>query len=112
MTDAWEPEVDDIAAMRRESGGRDMREFMRQQIAAGKARREEPAKPAARRPPGHRPGAWPTGTSPPSPHPPQPPGAWEDAVVRYRAGLGSDSEPCECGTCPPPHKTNDLEETP
>jgi hypothetical protein len=103
VSDDFDPE--DIAAMRKQG---DLREFLRRQMRP----RAETQRAQAPRPPGHRPGAWPTGTSPPSPRPPQPPGAWEDAVARYRAGLGSDNDPCECGACPPPDKSNDLEETP
>lgn len=89
MTDAWEPEVDDIAAMRRENGGRDMRAFMRQQIADGRARRtEQPTKPVAPQVPGHRPGAWPPGTRPPDPPPPVgTPAEWQQAVDDYREYL-------------------------
>jgi hypothetical protein len=53
----WEPEIDDIKAMRREGGG-DLRAFMRQQIAAGR-QRQAPASTAAPDPPGRRPGQWP-----------------------------------------------------
>lgn len=96
MTDI---DPDDVAAMRRENGGKDFRLFMRQQIRDGQARRGKPApvKPAA--PPGYRPGAWPTGTSPPGPLHPQPPSAWADALDRYRNGEGSDRDPCHCGGC-------------
>lgn len=83
----WEPEIDDIKAMRAENGGADLKAFMRAQIAAGKARRDDAPKPVAPpKPPGHRPGAWPTGTSPPGPPPERsmPPEAWADAVRRYR----------------------------
>ncbi|MFE0845321.1 hypothetical protein [Streptomyces rochei] len=103
MTADWEPEVDDIKAMRREHGGADLRAFMRQQIATGKARREEPAKPAAApRPPGHRPGAWPAGTSPPGP-PPEwslPKAAWDAAIRHYRNTEHFPDQPCDCGNCP------------
>lgn len=106
MTGDWEPGVDDIAAMRRENGGRDMRAFLRQQIAEGQARRGSPKPAEPSRPPGHRPGAWPVGTSPPSPRPQVATDAqWAQAVDDYRAGRGSDNDPCECGTCPPPNKT-------
>ncbi|GGW99035.1 hypothetical protein [Streptomyces chartreusis] len=78
-------QVADMKAIRAE--GRDeLRALMRAQIAIGKARREPPAKPATPKPPGHRPGAWPTGTSPPGPAPERslPPEVWADAVRRYR----------------------------
>lgn len=82
----WEPEVDDIAAMRAENGGADLKAFMRAQIAAGRSRRQSTAKPKPPAPPGHRPGAWPTGSSPPGPPPEHslPPEVWADAVRRYR----------------------------
>lgn len=97
---------DDVAAMRSENGGKDFRLFMRQQIRDGQARRGKPTpvKPAA--PPGYRPGAWPSGTSPPGPLRDR--GAdWDHALNRYRAGLGSDRDPCHCGACPPPDKTTE-----
>ncbi|MFF4090358.1 hypothetical protein ACFYY9_26280 [Streptomyces nigra] len=78
-------QVADMKAIRAE--GRDeLRALMRAQIAIGKARREPAAKPATPRPPGHRPGAWPTGTSPPGPAPERslPPEVWAEAVRRYR----------------------------
>ena len=62
MTADWEPEVEDIAAMRAENGGADLKAFMRAQIAAGRSRRQPAAKPKPPAPPGHRPGAWPTGS--------------------------------------------------
>lgn len=101
MTDL-DPE--DTAAMRRENGGKDFRLFLRQQIAAGQARRTTPVAAKVPPPPSHRPGAWPVGTRPPDPLKPQPPGAWAAAVDRDRAGLGSQNDPCECGGCPPPTK--------
>jgi hypothetical protein len=101
--DGWEPEVDDIKAMRAENGGADLRAFMRAQIAAGKSRREPPAKPAVLKPPGHRPGAWPTGTSPPGLPPdwsiPKP--VWDAAVRHYRNTEHFPDQPCDCGNCPP-----------
>lgn len=108
MTADWEPEIDDIKAMRAENGGADLRAFMRQQIAAGKARRTPPPKPAAPKPPGHRPGAWPTGSSPPGPPP-----EWSlpkhviDAAVRhYRNTEHFPDQPCDCGNCPTDTKEN------
>lgn len=100
MTDI---DPDDVAAMRRENGGKDFRLFMRQQIRDGQARRDKPARPAAAPPPpGYRPGAWPQGTSPPGPLKPQPPGAWDHALERYRRGEGRKSDPCHCGGCDTP----------
>lgn len=103
MSADWEPEVDDIAAMRREGGGADLRAFMRAQIAAGRSRREEPVqKPAIQHPPGHRPGAWPAGSSPPG-RPPEwdlPPAAWDAASRHYRNTEHFPDQPCDCGNCP------------
>lgn len=105
MTGSWEPEVDDITAMRRENGGRDLRDFMRRQIADGKARRQETAKAEPPRPPGHRPGTWPTGSSPPGPPPELPASAWEVALEDYRTWLAAGCRRdrvgplCECRPC-------------
>lgn len=90
-------EVENVAAMKREG---DLGRFLRDQIRAGNARRTTPAKAAPPpKPPGHRPGAWPSGTSPPGPLKPQPPGAWAQALERHRQGLDSQHDPCECGAC-------------
>lgn len=110
MSDDWEPDVDDIKAMRAEGGGADLRAFMRQQIAAGKARRTPPAKPKPAPPPGHRPGAWPKGSSPPGP-PPEwswPKELWDQAVRHYRNTKHFPDQPCDCGNCP----ASEPEETP
>ncbi|GLP64256.1 hypothetical protein TUSST3_08760 [Streptomyces sp. TUS-ST3] len=99
----WEPEIDDIKAMRAENGGADLKAFMRAQIAAGKARRDDAPKPAAPpKPPGHRPGAWPTGTSPPGPPPERqiPKHIWDAAVRHYRNEEHFPDQPCDCGNCP------------
>lgn len=98
----WEPEIEDVAAMRREGGG-DLRAFMRSQIAAGKARREPQAAPEKPRPSGHRPGAWPTGSSPPGPPPERsiPAHVWDAAVRHYRNTEHFPDQPCDCGNCPP-----------
>lgn len=94
-----ELEPEDVAAMRRESPG-DWRRYMRQQITNGKQRRDMPAAVAPPpNPPGHRPGAWPSGTSPPDPRPLLPPATWADALDRFRRGEGSDRDPCGCGAC-------------
>lgn len=99
----WEPEVEDVAAMRAESGGADLKAFMRAQIAAGRARREPVSKAEPPKPPGHRPGAWPTGSSPPGPPPdwriPKP--VWDAAVRHYRNEEHSPDQSCDCGNCPP-----------
>lgn len=104
MTADWEPEVEDIKAMRREAGGADLRAFMRAQIAAGRSRRDDKPKPTAAPPPppGHRPGAWPAGTSPLAP-PPEwslPPAVWDAAVRHYRNTENYPDQPCDCGNCP------------
>jgi hypothetical protein len=102
VTAGWEPDVDDIKAMRAEAGGADLRAFMRQQIAAGKARRTEKPPPALK-PPGHRPGAWPPGTSPPGPPPewkiPKP--VWDRAMRHHSNEINRPDQPCDCGDCPP-----------
>ncbi|TXS21407.1 hypothetical protein EAO71_27290 [Streptomyces sp. ms191] len=95
-------DVDDIAAIRREEGAAGIKALMRAQLAIGKARREQPAPKPARRPTGRPPGAWPTGSRPPDPLKSQPPGAWDHALDRYRAGEGSDRDPCGCGGCDTP----------
>lgn len=106
-------EIDDVAAMRRENGGKDFRLFMRQQIAEGKARREKPAPRKEPKPPGYRPGAWPTGTSPPEAPPQQHSAAdWERALDEYREWLQTADHPelnhpttqrqqCGCPACTP-----------
>ncbi|MGW9397278.1 hypothetical protein [Streptomyces sp. NPDC055642] len=96
-------EREDIAAMRREGGGAELRAFMRAQIDIGRARREPTRPAAAPRPPGHRPGAWPTGSSPPG-RPPEwdlPPAVWDAAVRHYRNTEHFPDRPCDCGNCPP-----------
>jgi hypothetical protein len=95
-------QVDDVKAVRRES--RDgLRELMRAQIAIGKSRREEPVKPQPPAPPGHRPGAWPSGSSPPGPPPERriPAHVWDAAVRHYRNEEHNPDQPCDCGNCPP-----------
>jgi hypothetical protein len=95
-------QVDDVKAVRRE--GRDeLRSLMRAQIAIGRARREPAVKRAPLKPPGHKPGAWPVGTSPPGPPPewqiPKP--VWDAAVRHYRNEEHFPDQPCDCGNCPP-----------
>ena len=107
MSDAQIPDddgiqVDDVRAVR--AGGRaELRALMRAQIDIGRARRTEPPKPAvAPRPPGHRPGAWPTGSSPPG-RPPEwdlPKAAWDASVRHYRNTEYFPDQPCDCGNCP------------
>ncbi|MEU0393854.1 hypothetical protein ABZ208_13925 [Streptomyces sp. NPDC006208] len=99
-------EVEDVAAMKREG---DLSRFLRQQIRDGQARRDKPtAAPKPAPPPGYQPGAWPSGTGPPGPLKAQPPGAWADALDRFRAGEGADRDPCHCGGCDT--TDNDTEE--
>lgn len=95
MTDI---DPDDVKAMRKQG---DFKAFMRQQIAAGQARKQ-PAKavpPAPR--PGHTPGAWPTGSQPPSRIADAPPEAWAAALQRHRDGTQTGNA-CECGGCTTP----------
>jgi hypothetical protein len=97
-----EIEVEDIKAVRAE-GPAELRALMRAQIAIGKARREPPAKPTPPRPPGHRPGAWPVGTSPPGP-PPEwsiPRHVWDQAMRHHSNEINRADQPCDCGNCPP-----------
>ncbi|MBT2477602.1 hypothetical protein [Streptomyces sp. ISL-94] len=92
MTDA---DRDDIKAMRKDGS---LRDFLRCQIADGRRRRQPAAPVPAPRPPGHTPGAWPTGSRPPSRIADVPPGAWDAALERAR----NDSQQgttCECGGC-------------
>jgi hypothetical protein len=103
VTADWEPELEDIKAMRAENGGSDLRAFMRQQIAAGKQRREAKPKPVVPKPPGHRPGAWPTGSSPPG-APPEwqiPADVWRRATRHHSNEINRPGQPCDCGDCPP-----------
>lgn len=100
-------EVEDVAAMKREG---DLSTFLRQQIRAGNSRRTTPTRAAPPpKPPGHRPGAWPSGTSPPGPQPQRHTQAdWDRALSRYRLGYGHDGDPCHCGGCDT--TDNDTEE--
>lgn len=97
-----ELEPEDVAVMRREDPD-GWRQYLRLQISNGRSRLDQPAAPAAvPPPPGHRPGAWPSGTSPPGP-PPEwlLPAAVIDAAVRhYRNTEHFPDQPCDCGNCP------------
>lgn len=95
-------QVDDMRAVRGE--GRDeLRALMRTQIAIGKARREPSAKPKPPAPPGHRPGAWPSGAQPPGPPPEAriPRHVWLAAARHLSNEIHRPDEPCDCGNCPP-----------
>jgi hypothetical protein len=96
-----ELEPDDVAEMRRQSPD-DWRRYMRQQITNGKQRRGNKPKPPVVKPPGHRPGAWPSGTSPPGPPPERqiPKPVWDAAVRHYRNTEHFPDQPCDCGNCP------------
>lgn len=98
MTD-YEPEIADIRDMRQHG---DLKAFMRQQIANGRAKREQPAEKPVLRPPGHKPGAWPPGCSPPGPPPERqiPAHVWQAATRHTANELNRPDEPCDCGNCP------------
>ncbi|MCX5528994.1 hypothetical protein OG785_45285 [Streptomyces sp. NBC_00006] len=98
----FEPEIDDIRAMRQENGGADLKAFLRQQIANGRAQREQPARKPVLKPPGHRPGAWPPGCSPPGPPPERqiPAPAWQAAARHASNEINRPDQPCDCGNCP------------
>ncbi|HEY9370411.1 hypothetical protein [Streptomyces sp.] len=102
MSEDFEPDVDDIKAMRSENGGADLKAFMRQQIANGRARREQPKSKPVLKPPGHKPGAWPPGTSPPGPPPERqiPAHVWQAAARHYSNETNRPDQPCDCGNCP------------
>jgi hypothetical protein len=94
--------AEDIAEMRRDGS---FQEFLRHQLAAG---RKAPAAVQAPAPvvrePGHRPGAWPTGTRPPTAVVAGSPEEWQQAVHDYRAWLAAGSPQgdftCQCGCTP------------
>jgi len=95
-------QVADMRAVRAE-GREELRALMRAQIQIGRSRREDAPKPvAAPKPPGHRPGAWPTGSSPPGPPPERliPKHVWDAAVRHYRNEEHFPDQPCDCGNCP------------
>ncbi|WP_318201098.1 hypothetical protein [Streptomyces sp. SCL15-4] len=98
------PELDpeDVAEMRSQDPD-GWRRYMRQQITNGKQRRDNKPKPAAPKPPGHRPGAWPVGTHPPGP-PPEwdiPADVWRRATRHHSNEINRPDQPCDCGDCPP-----------
>lgn len=89
MPDDFTPE--DIAAMRREG---DLSSFLREQLRAGRARREQPVIPAPRRPTGRPPGAWPTNATPVSQTPSRHTAAdWTRALDEYRQWLTTTNHP-------------------
>lgn len=95
-------QVADIKAVRGE-GPAELRALMRAQVAIGRSRRSGPVRPPVPpAPPGHRPGAWPTGSSPPG-RPPEwdlPKAVWDAAVKHYRNTEHFPDRPCDCGNCP------------
>ncbi|APE21359.1 MULTISPECIES: hypothetical protein [Streptomyces] len=111
MPDDFTPE--DIAAMRREG---DLSSFLREQLRAGRARREQPVIPAPRRPTGRPPGAWPTNATPVSQTPSRHTAAdWTRALDEYRQWLTTTNHPelmdqgqtCGCTGCTPPTQKED-----
>jgi hypothetical protein len=105
--------TEDIAAMRREG---DLSSFLREQLRAGRALRDQPAMPAPRRPTGRPPGAWPTGTTPVERQPSRHTAAdWTRALDEYREWLRTADHPefmdqgqiCGCTGCTPPAQKED-----
>ena len=95
-------QVEDVKAVRA-GGPAELRALMRMQIQIGRSRREDAPKPVAPpSPPGHRPGAWPTGSSPPGPPPDwsRPRSEWDAAVRHYRNTAPFPDQSCDCGNCP------------
>ncbi|MEV6547938.1 hypothetical protein AB0M57_04420 [Streptomyces sp. NPDC051597] len=109
MSDDYVPEVDDIKAMRAENNGRDLSAFLRQQIRDGNARRATPPKTVTPKPPGHKPGGWPSGTRPPDPPPAEWSPEWDAALADYRTYIAATEhrdrlvedkgQVCECQPC-------------
>ncbi|MGW6557950.1 hypothetical protein [Streptomyces hydrogenans] len=106
-------DVDDISAMRREG---DLSSFLREQLRAGRARRDQPAVPTPRRPTGRPPGAWPAGTAPVGRTPSRHTAAdWARALDEYREWLRTADHPefmdegqtCGCTGCTPPTQKED-----
>jgi hypothetical protein len=94
----------DVKAMRKEGS---LRDFLRLQITEGQARKA-PTKPApAPRPPGHTPGAWPTGSRPPGRIAAAEPGAWMAALQRDRDDTQTGTT-CECSGCLTPSSHPDA----
>jgi len=104
----------DIAAMRKEG---DLRGFLRDQLRAGRNRKAQQPEAKPPKPPGYRPGAWPTGARPPDP-PAQrhPPAAWDAALDDYREWLTTADhvelgnrtdhrQTCGCAACSPRRTT-------
>lgn len=102
MSEPDEISVEDIKALRAE-GPHELRALLRTQIAVGRDRRTKPAKPAVPKPPGHRPGAWPAGSSPPGPPPDRQISkhVWDTAARHYSNEEHRPHLPCDCGNCPP-----------
>lgn len=100
--------TEDIAAMRREG---DLSSFLREQLRAGRAQRDQPAVPAPRRATGRPLGAWPAGTAPVEQTPSRHTAAdWTRALDDYREWLRTTDHPefmdegqiCGCASCTPP----------
>jgi hypothetical protein len=94
--------AEDIAEMRRDGS---FQEFLRHQLAAGRRIPVAVQAPAAAvSEPGHRPGAWPTGTRPPAAVTAGTTEEWQQAVHDYRAWNAAGCPPgdftCECGCNP------------
>lgn len=99
-------ERDDIREMRAQG---DLKAFLRQQIAEGRARRGKPPVVVPPKPPGYRAAARPPGMGSPDPPPSQPPGAWTAALEAYRAHIVATEhrdrlaedpgQICECPPC-------------
>jgi len=92
---------EDTAAMRKTPG--DFREYLRSEMARGRARNVKPAPKSAPVVPGRRVGAWPAGSRPPDPPPPVQPAVVQAALDEYRQWL-ADGQPsgrrhCECQPC-------------
>jgi len=99
---------EDTAAMRANPG--DWREYLRSEMARGRARNEKPKPKTAPVIPGRRIGAWPANSRPPDPPPPVPPTVVQEALDEYRQWLADGQppgrRPCECEPCQQLHGGN------
>ncbi|MEV5944668.1 hypothetical protein [Streptomyces sp. NPDC051994] len=99
-------ERDDIREMRQQG---DLKAFLRQQIAEGRARRGKPPVVAAPKPPGYQAGVRPPGMRSPDPPPTEWPAEWDAALDDYREHIVAtehrdrlNAEPgqiCHCKPC-------------